>query len=189
MNRAVLLGPLLLLPGGCAGEKTAPDDFARAKAMQVTSTAFRDGETIPGQYTADGKNVSPPVRWAGAPKGVKSFAVICEDPDAPRGTWIHWVLFNVPADRHELPEAVPADQDVLQGARQGTNSFKKIGYGGPDPPRGKPHHYLFKVYALDATLDLPAGATQEQLVTAMQGHVLAQGQLTGLYGRIGVRAP
>lgn len=151
--------------------------------MKLTSSAFQEGETIPKPYTGDGKDVSPPLRWSDVPAGTKSFALICDDPDAPVGTWVHWVLFNLPADRTELPEGVPTDKVVLGDARQGTNDFKKIGYGGPAPPRGKPHRYFFKLHALDTTLDLKESATKKDVEAAMKGHVLGQGQLMGKYGR------
>jgi Raf kinase inhibitor-like YbhB/YbcL family protein len=152
-------------------------------SLQVTTTAFKEGETIPKQYTGDGDNQSPPLRWPDPPDGTKSFALICEDPDAPHGTFVHWVLFNVPAKARELPEGVPPRETLADGARQGKNGFNKIGYGGPAPPKGKPHRYYFKLYALDATLDLPAGATADQVRTAVAGHVLAEGQLMGRFQR------
>jgi Raf kinase inhibitor-like YbhB/YbcL family protein len=151
--------------------------------MQLTSPAFQEGQPIPKQYTGDGKDVSPPLRWDGVPGGTQSLALICDDPDAPRGTWVHWVLFNLPADARELPEAVPAKGVGPQGSRQGTNDFRKLGYGGPAPPPGKPHRYFFKLYALDTVLDLKEGATKQDLVKAMEGHVLAEGQLMGKFGR------
>jgi Raf kinase inhibitor-like YbhB/YbcL family protein len=151
--------------------------------IELSSTAFAEGASIPKQYTGDGKDVSPPLRWSDPPQGTKSFALICDDPDAPRGTWVHWVLFNVPGDQRELPEAVPPKEALPNGAKQGKNDFRKVGYGGPAPPPGKPHRYFFKVYALDAPLDLSAGATKAQLEEAMKGHVLAEGQLMGRYGR------
>jgi Raf kinase inhibitor-like YbhB/YbcL family protein len=151
--------------------------------MQLTSTAFGEGDTIPKQCTGDGKDVSPPLKWADVPPSTKSVALICDDPDAPRGTWVHWVLFNLPATARELPEGVPPEKTLESGARQGTNDFRKIGYGGPAPPPGKPHRYFFKLYALDRTLDLKEGATKEQVVQAMKGHVLAEGQLMGKYSR------
>jgi Raf kinase inhibitor-like YbhB/YbcL family protein len=154
------------------------------KKLELTSTAFTEGGTIPTQYTGDGKDVSPPLRWSGAPAGTRSFALICDDPDAPRKTWVHWVLFNLPADMNELPEAVPAERTLARGARQGTNDFGKIGYGGPAPPRGHgAHRYFFKLYALDTTLDLQPGATKADVEAAMKGHVLAEGQLMGKYER------
>jgi Raf kinase inhibitor-like YbhB/YbcL family protein len=152
--------------------------------MEITSTAFEEGITIPKQYTGDGKDISPPLRWSGAPANTQSFALVCDDPDAPRKEpWVHWVLFNLPADTHVLPEAVPANESIFQGAKQGKNDFGKIGYGGPAPPRGKPHRYYFKLYALDSMLNLREGATKQQLEQAMKGHILASGQLMGQYGR------
>lgn len=150
--------------------------------IRLTSTAFTDGGTIPKKYTCDGADVSPPLAWDNVPEGTKSFALICDDPDAPMGTWVHWVLFNLPADTRNLPEAVPPDKELSNGARQGTNDFRKIGYGGPCPPSGT-HRYYFKLYALDTLLDLPAGASKAQLLKAMEGHVLAEGQLMGRYSR------
>ncbi len=152
-------------------------------SIQVSSPAFHEGATIPQQYTADGKDVSPPLHWSSGPEGTQTYALVCEDPDAPRGTWTHWVLFNLPADKHELQEGIVHDRELAGGARQGKNDFGKIGYGGPSPPRGKPHRYFFKVYALEAPLDLPAGATREQLLAAIKGHALAEGHLMGHYGR------
>ncbi len=151
--------------------------------IDLTSPAFSEGETIPRQYTADGKNVSPALAWTDPPEGTQRFALICDDPDAPRGTWVHWVLYNLPADARGLDEGVPPQGELPSGARQGKNDFGKIGYGGPAPPRGKPHRYFFRLYALDAPLDLAAGATRAQLQAALQGHVLAEGQLMGTYGR------
>jgi len=149
--------------------------------MQLTSTAFGEGATIPQKYTGDGADVSPPLTWSGAPEGTQSFALICDDPDAPRGTWVHWVLSNLPADQKDLPEG--ASSTLPSGARQGKNDFGKTGYGGPAPPPGKPHRYFFKLYALKSALDLAAGATKQQLEKAMKDHILAQAQLMGKYGR------
>lgn len=151
--------------------------------MQLTSTAFSEGSTIPTEHTGDGRDSSPPLAWSGAPANTKSFALICDDPDAPRGTWVHWVLWDLPAQTHKLPEGVPAQKQLDGGARQGVNDFRKIGYGGPAPPPGKPHRYFFKLHALDTTLNLEPGATKAQLEDAMKGHVLAQAQLMGTYGR------
>jgi Raf kinase inhibitor-like YbhB/YbcL family protein len=151
--------------------------------MQVSSPAFSEGQTIPAKYTADGADRSPELHWGGAPANTQSFAVICEDPDAPRGTWTHWVLFNLPADTTSLAEGVPAEKELSGGARQGKNDFGKVGYGGPSPPKGPPHRYYFKVYALDTKLDLPAGANLAQVLAAIKGHLLAEGQLMGKYGR------
>ena len=145
--------------------------------IQITSSAFKDGETIPAKYTCDGANVSPPLAWSGVPGGTQSLAVIADDPDAPVGTWVHWVLYDLPAGQTSLVEGV---QGV---ALEGANDFRKTGYGGPCPPRGKPHRYFFKLYALDALANLKPTASKADLEKAMQGHILAQGQLMGRYGR------
>jgi Raf kinase inhibitor-like YbhB/YbcL family protein len=149
----------------------------------MTSPAFAEGERIPVKHTADGADVSPELRWGGIPPNTQTFALLCEDPDAPRGTWTHWVLYNIPADKTILTEGIPKDKELPDGARQGKNDFGKIGYGGPSPPKGKRHRYFFKLYALDATLDRPAGATRDQVLAAITGHVLAEGHLLGQYGR------
>jgi len=151
--------------------------------MKLSSPAFHEGDRIPTKYTADGENVSPELTWSSAPPNTKSFTLICEDPDAPSGTWTHWVLFNIPADKTSLPERVPPETELSDGSRQGKNDFGKIGYGGPDPPKGKPHRYFFKVHALDSKLDLAAGASRQQVLDAMKGHILGEGQLMGTYGR------
>lgn len=151
--------------------------------LKLLSTAFQHGETIPRPYTGDGADHSPPLNWTEPPAGTKSLALICEDPDAPRGIWVHWVLFNLPAEIRELAAGVPASKSLPHGARHGKNDFGDLGYGGPAPPRGKPHRYFFRLYALDTVLDLPPGATRAQLLEAMQGHVLGEGELLGKYGR------
>ena len=149
----------------------------------LTSTAFADGATIPAKYTCDGADLSPPLAWTGAPDATRTFALIADDPDAPAGTWVHWVLFNLSGAVRALPETVPRAESVLAGARQGRNDFKRIGYGGPCPPPGKPHRYHFKLYALDGPLALDAGVTKTEVERAMRGHILAQAQLMGTYGR------
>ena len=126
---------------------------------------------------------SPPLHWSEPPEGTQSLALICDDPDAPVGTWVHWVLFNLPAETRELEEGLPTTETLSNGAKQGKNDFGKIGYGGPAPPKGKPHRYFFKLYALDKAVDLSPGATKAKLVEAMKGHILAEGQLVGKYGR------
>lgn len=153
--------------------------------MKLSSGAFRDGATIPTVHTCDGADRSPPLAWSGTPPESKSIALICDDPDAPGKTWVHWVLFNLPSTVSELHEDVakterPAD---LGGALQGITDFRRVGYGGPCPPPGKPHRYFFKLYALDARLPLTAGATKADVERAMQGHVLAEAQLMGTFGR------
>ena len=150
--------------------------------IKITSSAFEDGGLIPAKYTCDGADVSPPLQWNKVPEGTKSIALICDDPDAPMGTWVHWVIFGLPADIRELAEDVPPDKTLPNGARQGTSDFGRIGYGGPCPPSGT-HRYFFKIYALDAELDLPAGARKRDLLKAVEGHILGQGDLVGKYKR------
>lgn len=152
-------------------------------AFALTSTAFAEGAAIPVKYTCDGADLSPPLAWTGTPDATKNFALIADDPDAPAGTWVHWVLFNLSGLVHALPESVAKAESVLAGALQGRNDFKRIGYGGPCPPPGKPHRYHFKLYALDGPLALDAGATKTEVEHAMRDHVLGQAELTGSYGR------
>jgi len=148
----------------------------------IKSPAFVPGGKIPGKYTCDGMDISPPLTWTSGPEGTKTFALICDDPDAPMGTWVHWVLFNLPADITEFRENVPPERELESGAKQGMNDFRKIGYGGPCPPGGV-HRYFFKLYALDKKIDLEAGATKAELLKAMEGHILAEGQIMGRYER------
>jgi len=150
--------------------------------IKIKSPAFVPGGKIPGKYTCDGMDISPPLAWTSGPEGTKTFALICDDPDAPMGTWVHWVLFNLPADIIELRENVPPERELESGAKQGMNDFRKIGYGGPCPPGGT-HRYYFKLYALDTEINLEAGATKSELLKAMEGHILAEGQLMGKYER------
>lgn len=150
-------------------------------SMQVTSTAFAEKQTIPMQYTGDAEDVSPALKWESGPAGTKSYALICDDPDAPTPQpWVHWVVYDMPADTTSLSESVPKIATLPSGAVQGKNSWGRIGYGGPKPPSGT-HRYFFKVYALDKKLGLAPGATKAELVTAMEGHILGQGVLMGTY--------
>lgn len=150
--------------------------------IKITSSAFGNGEAIPVRYTCDGENVSPPLKWSNVPQGTKSFAIVNDDPDAPMGTWVHWVIYNIPANVTELAERIQPLQKLNNGALQGKNSWGKIGYGGPCPPSGT-HRYFFKIYALDKTLDLKPGASKEEVLKAIKGHILAEGQLYGKYSR------
>ncbi len=150
--------------------------------MQLTSPAFNEGEPIPTRYSCDGLDESVPLVWTEPPAGTRSFALIMDDPDAPMGTWVHWVLYNIPATTRELPAGVRADATLPDGSRHGKNSWKRLGYGGPCPPRGT-HRYFFKLYALDTLLDLAPGATKEELLKAMTGHILGQAELMGTYRR------
>ena len=154
-----------------------------AENIQVTSPAFEEEGPIPATYTCDGENKSPPLKWTGVPEGIKSIALIFDDPDARGGTWVHWVLYAVPPDTTELSEEIPRRDVLADGARHGITDFKQVGYGGPCPPSGDPHRYIFKVYAMDIQVDLAPGATKEELLVAINGHILAQGQLLGTYKR------
>lgn len=150
--------------------------------MKIESSAFANGQGIPQKYTCQGTDVSPALKWSEAPQNVKTFALIADDPDAPIGTWVHWVVYDLPANAHDLPEGV-AKTDHANGGTQGINDFKKIGYGGPCPPPGKTHRYFFKLYALDTALGLRPGATKQQVEQAMKGHILAQAEVMGTYQR------
>ena len=150
--------------------------------IKITSPAFEEGGLIPAKYTCDGADISPPLQWEAVPEGTKSIAIICDDPDAPMGTWVHWVLFNLPPDTKELAEKLPDDETLPNGARQGITDFGKTGYGGPCPPSGT-HRYFFKIYALDTVIDIVAIADKPKLLKAMEGHILGQGQLIGKYKR------
>ncbi len=152
-------------------------------SFALHTTAFDAGGGIPKKYTCDGADVSPALNWNDAPTGAQSFALIADDPDAPVGTWTHWILWDIPAKATALPEGVPKVEEPGDGARQGGNDFKRIGYGGPCPPAGKPHRYFFKLYALDAKLDIKPGASRSELERAIKGHVLAQAELMGTYKR------
>lgn len=151
--------------------------------LPVSSPAFQAGDRIPAKYTCQGQDVSLPLEWGQPPAGTESLALIMDDPDAPGGVFTHWVLFSIPSHSRELPEAVLAQAQLPNGALQGNNDFGKIGYGGPCPPPGQPHRYRFTLYALDQPLELEAGVSKKQLLAAMEGHILAQGRLTGLYQR------
>jgi Raf kinase inhibitor-like YbhB/YbcL family protein len=151
-------------------------------SFHITSEAFEPGQAIPTRYTCDGEDVSPPLAWSEPPEGTVSFALIMDDPDAPVGTWVHWVHYNVPGDAERLEEGVPTSSTLPDGSRNGTNSWGRTGYGGPCPPRGS-HRYFFKLYALDRLLDLPPGATKLDLLDEMDGHVLDTTELMGVYAR------
>ena len=150
--------------------------------IKVTSTAFKEGEMIPAKYTCDGEDVSPPLAFGEVPEKTLSLALICDDPDAPRETFVHWVVYNLPGERREIEEKYPAEKRLPDGSRQGETSFGKTGYGGPCPPSGT-HRYYFKVYALDKVLTIEEPINKESLVEAMKTHVIAEGQLMGRYAR------
>ena len=152
-------------------------------ALSLSSSAFQHGERIPVKYTCDGQDISPPLEWSNVPQGTQSLALIADDPDAPVGTWVHWVLYDLPGTKRQLPEDLSKTPDLTEGARQGRNDFGRFGYGGPCPPRGPAHRYYFKLYALDVKLNLKAGATKAQVEKAMKSHVLSEAELMGKYRR------
>jgi Raf kinase inhibitor-like YbhB/YbcL family protein len=152
-------------------------------AFAISSASFQNGGDVPKKFTCDGADISPELHWNSPPAGAQSFALIADDPDAPVGTWTHWVLFDLPAQTTSLPEAVTKVDELPTGGRQGRNDFRRIGYGGPCPPPGKAHRYFFKLYALDSKLNLKPGANKQEVEQAMQGHILGQAELMGKYQR------
>lgn len=191
MRRCVDLGVgllvVVLLAAACGGGRAPtpsplPGTGQSAAPLSLTSPAFPAGGEIPRKYTCDGDDVSPPLEWGTPPPGTRSLALIMDDPDAPVGTWDHWLVYNLPADARGLPEGGVVDPKTGAMGRSGKNSWGNLGYGGPCPPSGQ-HRYFFRVYALDTMLDLAAGANKAQLLAAMAGHVLAQGELMGTYRR------
>ncbi len=186
-----LLAVFVLLAGTPAprgvAEETGPPSSAKEKPVRgffLTSPAFAPGARIPIRYTADGGNVSPPLRWTDPPEGTKALLLICDDPDAPRGTWTHWILADLPPGLRELPEAVPPLPRPPVGGVHGRNDFRKIGYGGPSPPPGRPHRYFFRLYALDRPLAVAPNSPRAQVAAALgTRRVLAEATLMGLYGR------
>lgn len=174
---------VILIAGFGLSARTAAERKGDAMAFQLQSSAFKAGSEIPQKFTCQGGDVSPALSWSGAPAGTKSLALIADDPDAPAGTWVHWVLYDLPPDTTQLPENVPKTEKVPGGGTQGINDFKKTGYGGPCPPPGNAHRYFFKLYALDSSLNLKPGASKADLEEAMKGHTLAQAELIGTYKR------
>jgi hypothetical protein len=159
------------------GARTA----ATAQQLAITSSAFNAGAAIPPAYSCDGADQSPALSWSGMPPSTKSVALILDDPDAPGGPWVHWVMYDLPADAMQLPAGVAKTETLPNAAKQGLNDFRKIGYNGPCPPPGKPHHYTLRLYALDGPTGLPPRATKAQVLRAIEGHVLAQAELVGTY--------
>ncbi len=170
---------------GCGNtnvQATQPGGIIPVSPFSLTSTAFRNGDTIPSIYTCDSTNISPPLHWSNPPANTGSFAIIMDDPDAPIDTWVHWIVYNIPAADTSLANHVPMDSALANGIKQGYTSFRTTGYGGPCPPEGV-HHYFFKLYALDTKLNAPARLTKTQLLNAMHGHVIGETELMGRYTR------
>ena len=191
MNCRKLVPPMLslallaMLMAGCGGGEDVdltpvPPQGREMLSLEVTSTAFANGEPIPIKYTCDGEDLSPPLQWGEPPEGTQSFVLIADDPDAPGGTWVHWSVFNLPAETRALSEAVSPRGNLPAGALQGKNTWGDANYGGPCPPGGT-HRYHFRLYALDTVLGLEAGARSKELLQAMEGHALAHGEVMGVY--------
>jgi Raf kinase inhibitor-like YbhB/YbcL family protein len=178
----VAIGLMLVLAGLACRSGSATIGEGKP-TLALTSSSFQGGGEIPKKFTCDGADASPELAWPAPPASTQSFSLIVVDPDAPLGSFVHWVLYNLPAGKRELPEALPKQGELPDGSLQGENDFDKTGYGGPCPPGKSPHHYVFTLYALDSRLNLPAGATRKQVENALQGHVLARGTLIGLYHR------
>ncbi len=176
--KLILFCLIILLSAGCI---TKEDN--NMENISISSDGFKEGDMIPDKFTCEGKDISPSVSWKGIPAGTKSIALIMDDPDAPGGTFVHWVLYNMPAKTLKLPEGMPHNQTLEDGSMQDMTGFGRPGYGGPCPPPGKPHRYYFKVYALDIKINLPPGASKNQLESSMNGHILASGELIGKYLR------
>lgn len=165
-----------------AAHTAIPTEAADGTSLELSSSAFGPGQPIPRTYTCDGEDVSPPLSWTDPPASTRSFALIADDPDAPGRVWVHWVLYNIAADIRSLPEGVRPGERLSGGGQQGRNSSRRSGYTGPCPPSGT-HRYFFKLYALDTTLDVAAGAGKQELLRAMEGHILAEAELMGTYSR------
>jgi len=181
-NFVLLLASLSLFTFQLSHLHSQTKKWSAKMNITIESPAFKNGEFIPSKYTCDGEDISPALKWSNIPEGTKSLALICDDPDAPIGDWVHWVLYNIPPQTRELKEHIPSDKILKDGSIHGLNDWKRYGYGGPCPPSGV-HRYFFKLYALDTKLNLGPGATKKQLLDAMKGHIIAQGELMGKYQR------
>ena len=198
LGKMGLLIMMLILTFACAGDRRSDDAKSGGQqkavredsmAFKITSPAFADGDTIPMKYTCDGDDISPALRWSGAPAGTKSFVLICDDPDAPMRTWVHWVLFNLGPKANSLDDNFDSKTSKSSGEEEfgnlidGINDFRRLGYGGPCPPKGPAHRYFFRLYALDLFLGLKTGASREDVERAIDGHILAKAELVGKYKR------
>ncbi len=181
IKASLMLFGVLLYGSILASALPAAD--AKRGSLELKSSAFQSGGEIPRKHTCDANDVSPQLSWSNVPAGTRAFALIADDRDAPGGTWVHWVIYDLPADTKTLAEGVPATETLTKGAKQGTNDFRKVGYGGPCPPPGLPHRYFFKLYALDAPTGLQPRATKQQLLKAIESHVLGEAETIGRYKR------
>jgi len=173
----------LLLAGVLGGPPVYGAESGSPKKFMLTSSAFQAAAEIARKYTCDGDDVSPPLRWENPPAGAKAFAMIADDPDAPGGTWVHWLIYDLPAETKDLFESVPKTEVLTHGGKQGVNDFGKVGYGGPCPPPGSAHRYFFKLYALDAATNLKPRAMKQQLLDVLKPHLLGEADLVGRYKR------
>jgi Raf kinase inhibitor-like YbhB/YbcL family protein len=174
----------VFLTGACsqqASEPSGPEDAVTG--LQISSPAFANGEQIPVNYTCDGEDISPALEWGGVPENAHSLVLIVDDPDAPTGTWLHWLIYDIPGNVDGLPEGAASNPAIARIGSQGQNDFSKTDYGGPCPPGGPAHHYYFRLYALDELLNLPPESTRSDVEAAMKTHILAEAQLMGVYGR------
>jgi len=152
-------------------------------ALELKSAAFGNNEFIPEEYTCQGEDISPPLSWSEVPEGTKSFALICDDPDAPAGTWVHWVIYNIPPGEQGFSPGVKSQETLGNGSKQGMTDFGRVGYGGPCPPPGNPHRYFFKLYALDVLLNINPGLTKKELLQKIEGHIIEETQIVGKFRR------
>jgi|WetSurMetagenome_2_1015567.scaffolds.fasta_scaffold134219_1 Raf kinase inhibitor-like YbhB/YbcL family protein len=184
MKKMTLLLAVVGIIGGsvCAKGSAVKKGTKIMDTIKIESAAFKHLQPIPSQYTCDGADISPPLSWNGVPAGTKSLALIAEDPDAPAGTWVHWVVYDLPPATDSLQENLPKTDTLAGGGKQGKTDFNRIGWNGPCPPGGN-HRYFFNIYALDIMLNLPAGKTKAEIEKAMNGHILAKGELVGTYKR------
>lgn len=186
MNYRLAVAVLAAVVLGCGGAKkaeTAPSTEAKAGALSISSPAFADGETIPHRFSQFGAGVSPTLEWSGAPEGTRSFALLLRDPDAPMGTFVHWVIYGIPDSATGLPEGVPNEPTLADGAKQGANSARKVGYVGPRPPAGPAHRYIFTLYALDQQMGLGPGLSEQELMEQIAGRVLDSAKVMGKFAR------
>jgi len=182
-RRFTVLPPLIMVVLALVAPAEVRGQKAASSKIELKTTSFTPGGFIPKRFTCEAADVSPALAWTDPPLGTQSFAIIEDDPDAPSGTFVHWVVYDLPAAYRKLPEALSGNDQMPGGGRQGTNDFSRTGYSGPCPPPGRPHRYFIRLYAVDAILNLRPAASRKELDAAMQGHILAQAELMGRYQR------